>query len=260
VLSSLLRLGGVYRLYERYLRRQIAKGGPPNHIGLILDGNRRWANHRAYPRWVGHWFGAENAEAFLEWCHDLDLRAVTLYALSTENLAREPTELGELLRLVEERLRALLDDERLHRYRIHVKALGKVELLPTGIRDLLQRIEAATAGYDSHFLNIALAYGGRAEIVDVVRVLAEKAQRGELAPDAITPSTIEEHLYTSHLPFPDPDLVIRTSGEERLSGFLLWQSAYSELVFLDVYWPDFRKIDLMRAIRTYQRRARRFGR
>lgn len=255
-----MRLAGVYRLYERYLRRQISRGERPNHIGLILDGNRRWASNRAYPRWLGHRFGAENAEAFLEWAHDLDLRAVTLYVLSTENLVREPGELAELLKLVEEKLADLLDDERIHRYRVHVKALGKVDLLPSGIRDLLERIEQATTAYDSHFLNIAIAYGGRAEIIDVVRALAEKVQSGLLRPDQITTTTIEEHLYTSHLPFPDPDVVIRTSGEERLSGFLLWQSAYSELVFLDVYWPDFRKIDLMRAIRTYQRRARRFGR
>ncbi|MEM2955255.1 MAG: polyprenyl diphosphate synthase, partial [Nitrososphaerales archaeon] len=176
-----------------------------------------------------------------------------------ENLQRSPEEVKEILILIEEKLKELIQDERIHKYHIRVKALGKIELLPDSIRELLAKIEKATEDYDEHFLNIAVAYGGRLEIVDVVKSIAEKVKNREISLSEITSKTVEEHLYTSHLPYPEPDLIIRTSGEERLSGFLLWQSAYSELVFLDVFWPEFRKIDLMRAVRTYQRRIRRFG-
>ncbi|MGQ9718343.1 MAG: polyprenyl diphosphate synthase [Nitrososphaerales archaeon] len=260
MLESLLRITGVYRIYEKYLSYQVNRAEAPNHVGIILDGNRRWAEARSYPRWMGHLFGAKKAEKLLEWCNDLGVKTLTLYVLSIENLQRSPEEVAELMSLIEEKLKETLQDERIHKYHIHVKALGKIELLPDSIRNLLGRIEKATKNYNDRFLNVAIAYGGRLEIVDVVKSITEKAKRGEIDPSEITPKTIEEHLYTSHLPNPEPDLVIRTSGEERLSGFLLWQSAYSELVFIDTYWPEFRKIDLMRAIRTYQRRKRRFGR
>jgi len=259
LLNSLLRIAGVYKIYEKYLSNQISKAEAPKHIGIILDGNRRWAETHSYPRWIGHWLGAKKAEKLLEWCNELDIKTVTLYVLSVENLQRLPDEVKELLGLIEEKLRDLMRDERIHKYHIRVKALGKIELLPDSMRELLSKIEKATGDYDEYFLNIAIAYGGRLEIVDVVKSIAEKAKYGEIDPSQINSKTIEDHLYTSHLPNPEPDLVIRTSGEERLSGFLLWQSAYSEFVFLDVFWPEFRKIDLMRAIRTYQRRKRRFG-
>jgi tritrans,polycis-undecaprenyl-diphosphate synthase [geranylgeranyl-diphosphate specific] len=255
----LLRIAGVYKIYEKYLSNQISKTEAPKHIGIILDGNRRWAETHSYPRWIGHWLGAKKAEKLLEWCNELNIKTVTLYVLSVENLQRLPDEVKELLGLIEEKLKDLLRDERIHKYHIRVKALGKTELLPDSMRELLSKIEKATEDYDEYFLNIAIAYGGRLEIVDVVKSIAEKAKYGEIDPSQINSKTIEDHLYTSHLPNPEPDLVIRTSGEERLSGFLLWQSAYSEFVFLDVFWPEFRKIDLMRAIRTYQRRKRRFG-
>lgn len=232
----------------------------PEHIGIILDGNRRWAQNRYYPSYYGHIVGAETAKQLLDWCRELGIKTVTVYALSTENLGRPQEELERLLNLIEERLRELLCDERIHKYHVRVRGLGKRELLTDGIRRILDEIEKATASYDQYFLNIALAYGGRHEIVDAVRRIAEKCSHGELKPEEIDEGTVEEHLYTSCLPRPEPDLIIRTSGEERLSGFLLWQSAYSELVFLDVYWPDFRKIDLMRAVRVYQKRQRRFGR
>lgn len=212
-----------------------------------------------YSRRLGHLMGADNAEQVLEWCHDLHIKAVTLYVLSTENLQRPPDELKELYEVVERKLKELLNDERIHRYKIKVKALGRRELLPDSIKDLLQNLESTTQDYQGHFLSIAIAYGGRTEILDGVREIAQKVKIGKLNPDEINQKTVESHLYTAHLPNPEPELIIRTSGEERLSGFLLWQAAYSELVFTDVYWPDFRKIDLMRAIRTYQRRNRRFG-
>jgi tritrans,polycis-undecaprenyl-diphosphate synthase [geranylgeranyl-diphosphate specific] len=249
----------VYKIYEKYLSNQISKAEPPKHLGIILDGNRRWAEANSYPRWLGHWFGAEKAEKLLEWCNELGIETLTLYVLSVENLQRSSDEVKELFSLIEKKLKDMMQDERIHKYRIRVKALGKMEILPDSIRELLTKIEKATESYDGHFLNIAIAYGGRLEIVDAVKSIAEKVKKGEIDSSTITPKTVEEHLYTAHLPYPEPDLIIRTSGEERLSGFLLWQSAYSELVFLDVFWPEFRKIDLMRAVRTYQRRKRRFG-
>jgi tritrans,polycis-undecaprenyl-diphosphate synthase [geranylgeranyl-diphosphate specific] len=260
LLQTLLKVFGVYKIYEKYLEHQISKKEKPKHIGLILDGNRRWAREKSLPTKLGHYFGAENAKNLLEWCYKLGIESVTVFAFSTENFNRPKEEVDELFAIMEEKLRELLQDERIHKYRVRVKGIGKTDLLPQSIRSLLSDIERNTADYNQHFLNIALAYGGRSEIVDAVKKICEEVKAGRLDPSTISAETIERHLYTSHLPHPDPDLIIRTSGEERLSGFLLWQSAYSELVFLDIFWPEFRKIDLMRAIRIYQQRDRRFGR
>jgi len=260
LLQTLLKVFGVYKIYEKYLEHQISKKEKPKHIGLILDGNRRWAREKSLPTKLGHYFGAENAKNLLEWCYKLGIESVTVFAFSTENFNRPKEEVDELFAIIEEKLRELLQDERIHKYRVRVKGIGKMDLLPQSIRSLLSDIERNTADYNQHFLNIALAYGGRSEIVDAVKKICEEVKAGRLDPSTISAETIERHLYTSHLPHPDPDLIIRTSGEERLSGFLLWQSAYSELVFLDIFWPEFRKIDLMRAIRIYQQRDRRFGR
>lgn len=229
-------------------------------MGIILDGNRRWAEHSSYPRWLGHWRGAQTAVELLDWCLDLGIKTVTLYVLSAENLDRSKDEVQELLRVIDGKLLELKASERIRSERVAVKALGRIELLPESTRKLLRELEEDTMNNENHFLNIAIAYGGRDEIIDVMRRIGEEIQGGKIIPSQITSKTVEEFLYTSHLPNPEPDLIIRTSGEERLSGFLLWQSAYSELVFIDDCWPDFRKIDLMRAIRTFQRRKRRFGR
>jgi len=260
LLLGLLKTLGVYRSYEKYLSYEIAKGDPPKHVGIILDGNRRWAKLRSIPAWLGHWYGAQLADEVLEWCRELRIKAITLFVLSTENMTRSPEEVQELFKVITRKLDELLTDPRIHAYKVRVKGIGNLAILPKELQDLLTKIEEATRDYDSLYLNIALAYGGRTEIIDVVKKLAVMAKKGEISPDSINEDVITQNLYTSYLPYPEPDLIIRTSGEERLSGFLLWQSAYSELVFLDVYWPDFRKIDLMRAIRTYQKRTRRFGR
>jgi tritrans,polycis-undecaprenyl-diphosphate synthase [geranylgeranyl-diphosphate specific] len=208
---------------------------------------------------MGHEKGAERAKQLLEWCHELGIKVITLYVLSAENLTRPSEELHTLLEIIKLNLDELLQDPRIEKYKVRVKGIGSFDGLPDGMKESVSRLEGKTKGYDGHFLNIALAYGGRTEIVDVVKLLAEKARAGIINPELIDQAMIEDNLSTAHLPNPEPDLVIRTSGEERLSGFLLWQSAYSELVFLDVYWPAFRKIDLMRAIRTYQKRNRRYG-
>jgi len=224
-----------------------------------LDGNRRWASEKDMPPWLGHKKGAEKVEQLLEWCLKLNVKSVTLYAFSTENFRRSPEEVEEIMRIASEKFQKILTDERIHKNRIRVKVIGRKHLLPKNLQKLIDEVEKATQNYDEHFLNIAFAYGGRAEIVDAAKKIAEKVQNKELEPEEINEATFERFLYTSHLPKQDPDLIIRTSGEERLSGFLLWQSAYSELCFLDVYWPDFRLIDLLRAVRTFQKRKRRFG-
>jgi len=260
MLESALRYLGVYRVYEGRLRAQVEADEIPSHIGIILDGNRRWAQSQGIFRGLGHEEGANRAEELLDWCHELGIKTVTLYVLSTENLDRSPEELKELFRLIEARLGRLLNDERIERYRVNVRAIGHLDLLPDSIIELLGAIEKKTAGYSEHYLNIAVAYGGRAEITDVVRSVAQDVKDGKLDPGSITQETVSKRLYTSYLPNQEPDLIIRTSGEERMSGFLLWQGAYSELVFVDVFWPAFRLIDLLRAVRTYQKRRRRYGR
>jgi tritrans,polycis-undecaprenyl-diphosphate synthase [geranylgeranyl-diphosphate specific] len=259
MLESALNVLGVYRLYEGRLKSQIERDETPSHIGIILDGNRRWAINQGVAQGLGHQEGANRAEELLDWCHELGIKTVTLYVLSTENLDRSPEELVDLFSLIEARLNRLLNDERIMKYEVKVRAIGQLELLPQSIKDLLAAIEAKTAGFDQHYLNIAVAYGGRAEITDMVRSVAQDVRSGKLRPEEITEDTVAKRLYTSYLPNQEPDLIIRTSGEERMSGFLLWQGAYSELVFMDVFWPAFRFIDLLRAIRTYQKRRRRYG-
>ncbi len=259
MLESALSALGVYRIYENRLKSQIEQDEVPSHIGIILDGNRRWASSQGVSEGLGHEEGANRAEELLDWCHELKIKTVTLYVLSTENLDRSPEELSDLFTLIEARLAKLLNDERIVRYQVKVRAIGELGLLPTSVRNLLTAIEEKTANYDTHYLNIAVAYGGRAEITDMVRSVAEDVKNGTLSPNQITEQTLSKRLYTSYLPNQEPDLIIRTSGEERMSGFLLWQGAYSELVFVDVFWPAFRFIDLLRAIRTYQKRRRRYG-
>ncbi len=259
MLEKLLKIFGVYRLYENRLKASIMKEKMPQHVGIILDGNRRWAVMRGLEANYGHEEGANRVEELLDWCHELGIKTVTLYVLSTENLKREPNELSHLLSLIEKRLEKLLNDERIYRYGVRVKAIGRTELLPETISELVKKIEEKTREHEGHYLNIALAYGGRSEIADAMRSLAIDVKEGRIQPEQIDESLVAKKLYTSYLPNQEPDLIIRTSGEERMSGFMLWQGAYSELVFIDAFWPDFRYIDLMRAIRTYQRRVRRYG-
>lgn len=257
--KTILSAVGAYKLYESWLWRQVKRGLKPEHIAIILDGNRRWASDKALNPWSGHEKGAEKVGQLVDWCLKLDVKSITLYAFSTENFDRSKSEVEEIMRIAGENFQKLLTDERIHKSKVHVKVIGRVHLLPDNIQRIIHDVEKATEDYDEHFLNFAFAYGGRAEIVDAARKIAEKVHAGKLAPEEVNEKTFEQQLYTSHLPKQDPDLIIRTSGEARLSGFLLWQSAYSELFFLDVYWPDFRLIDLLRAVRTFQNRKRRFG-
>ena len=182
-----------------------------------------------------------------------------MYALSAENLDRNDEELEYLYELIRMRLEKLYNDPRIHRNKMRVKGIGRIELLPESIKEVLKRLDDTTKDYNNHFLNIALAYGGQNELVDAVKKIGSKIKKGSLDVIDIDKKEIESNLYTSYLPQSSPDMVLRTSGEKRLSGFLMWQSAYSELVFMDIFWPEFTKIDLMRAIRTYQKRKRRLG-
>lgn len=259
MIKKMLSAIGAYRLYEGWLWRQVEHGDKPGHIAIILDGNRRWASEKVLNPWLGHEKGADKVEQLLDWCLKLDVKSTTLYAFSTENFHRSGDEVAEIMRIAEERFRKLLTDKRIHGDKIRVKVIGRVNLLPEEFQGLIADVEKTTQDYDEHFLNFAFAYGGRAEIVDAAKRIAQEVHEGKLDPEKVDEKTFEQHLYTSHMPNQDPDLIIRTSGEERLSGFLLWQSAYSELCFLDVYWPDFRLIDLLRAVRTFQKRKRRFG-
>jgi len=254
--------GPLYYLYERHLLRQVRGGPVPHHVGLILDGNRRYARERglADPRKV-YGLGARKLDEVLDWCGELGIPAVTLWVFSTENRSRSPEEVSGILSVVEAKLNQLADDPQIHRRRVRVRAVGKLEMLPDSTLEAIRRAERATAAYEAMVLTIAVAYGGREEIADALRaLLRDKAKRGEEVQEiieGITQEEIRRYLYAADLP--DPDLIIRTSGEIRLSGFLLWQSAYSEFYFSDVHWPAFRKIDLLRAIRAFQQRQRRFG-
>jgi tritrans,polycis-undecaprenyl-diphosphate synthase [geranylgeranyl-diphosphate specific] len=258
MLRGVLSAIGVYRLYDKWLRMQIDSGKKPAHIGVVLDGNRRWAAARDMVPWEGHKEGANKVKAFLNWCLDLGVKTVTMYGFSTENFNRSKEEVDALMNLYEETLKEVVRSDVIHENRVCIKAIGRINLLPERLQKMIQEVEEATKDYNRFYLNVALAYGGRAEIVDATRKIAERVKRGELEPSEIDEEMIAQNLYTAHLPQQDPDLVVRTS-EHRISNFLIWQSAYSELFIVDVYWPDFRKIDLERAIRSYQQRHRRFG-
>ena len=259
MLRTLLSLLGVYKIYEKWLWHQIKNQNKPEHIAIILDGNRRWARESGLEPWMGHYFGANKTKDVLKWCLELDVKSITLYAFSTENFQRPRKEVERLMQIFKEKLQEVLESEEIHKYKVKVKVIGRVNLLPPSLQAMIREVEEKTKNYNEHFLNLAIAYGGRAEIVDATKKIVRKVVAGELSPEEIDEKVFEQHLYTAFLPKQDPDLIIRTSGEERLSGFLLYQSAYSELCFLDVYWPEFRRIDLLRAIRTFQKRKRRFG-
>ncbi|MTV26598.1 isoprenyl transferase [Nitriliruptoraceae bacterium ZYF776] len=252
-----------YRLYERGLLKELAGNPLPSHVGVILDGNRRFAKERglASPS-DGHLAGARRIEPFLGWCQEVGVRYVTLWLLSTDNLSREHGEVAELLEIIEDTVRGLACTDQAAREGRRVTVVGALDLLPAETHRRLKEAEEATAGRDQLHVQVAVGYGGREEITDALRsLLLEAAADGkslEEVADELRPEHIDRHLYTYGLP--DPDLIIRTSGEVRLSGFLLWQSAHSEYYFCDTYWPEFRRVDFLRALRDYSHRTRRFGR
>ncbi len=247
-----------YKAYEKRLLNEVLQHPVPKHIAVIMDGNRRFAEMFGLHPTKGHEMGKDKLEEVMDWCIEIGVKILTVYAFSTENLYRPKEEVDTLMAMFAENFRKVADDKRIHKNRIRIRVIGQRELLPKEVQEAIAYAEERTRNYDSYFYNIAVAYGGREEIVQAIRKIARDVKEGKLDIDDITQETFSKYLYTSE--FPDPDLVLRTSGEERISNFLLWQLAYSELYFTDVYWPGFRKIDFLRAIRSYQMRQRRFGR
>ncbi|MCT1604189.1 isoprenyl transferase [Dermacoccus nishinomiyaensis] len=246
----------LYTAYERQLVKGLPPERLPRHVGLMLDGNRRWAKKRGANTAHGHKAGADNIEPLLTWCEELGIEVVTLWLLSTDNLKRSETELAPLLAIIED-----VVDELSAAGNRRFNLVGALGLLPEATRTRLENAVSATQDGDGMVVNIAVGYGGRQEIVDAFRaILLDAAERGEdmtqLA-QRLTIDSVGDYLYTKGQP--DPDLVIRTSGEQRLGGFLLWQSAQSEFYFCEAFWPDFRRVDFLRALRAYAERERRFG-
>jgi short-chain Z-isoprenyl diphosphate synthase len=247
----------VYGAYERRLVSKLPADRLPKHVGAIVDGNRRWARGAGEGVHGGYQAGADKISEFLRWCDELHVEVVTLWLLSTDNLERQQSELTALLDVIEELVDVLAAQQR---WRVQV--LGALDLLPSATVTRLKSAADSTRDVQGMTVNVAVGYGGRHELADAVRaLLQEHASKGtsieELA-ELLDVEHIAEHLYTKGQP--DPDLVIRTSGEQRLGGFLLWQSVHSEFYFCEALWPDFRRVDFLRAIRSYAARERRFGR
>jgi short-chain Z-isoprenyl diphosphate synthase len=254
--------GPLYWLYEHRLSRAIhSNGAMPQHIGLILDGNRRFARASGLQITTGHEMGAHKAREVLEWCLELGIGTVTMWVFSTDNKNRDPQEVAHLLELFAKEAEAMAVDPKVHKHAVRIKMIGDLESFPEKVQGSLRNLEEVTKGYNKLNLNVAIGYGGREEIVSAVQKILRETTEHDMPIDElaqhITPEAIDENLYTAGIP--DPDFVIRTSGEIRLSGFLLWQTAYSEYYFCDVNWPSFRRVDFLRAIRSYQARQRRFG-
>jgi undecaprenyl diphosphate synthase len=227
----------------------------PQHVAIIMDGNGRWAQRRGLPRIRGHQVGTESVRTIVRACKKAGVKYLTLYAFSVENWVRPKTEIRGLMRILKHFLTK--EETELHENQVRLRVIGRLHDLPADVQDELKRVMKATAHYTGGQLILALSYGGRAEIVDAVRAIAKKVKKGELGPDSIDDKTIAENLYAPDIP--DPDLMIRTSGELRISNFLLWQLSYSEFYVTDVLWPDFREAEFAKALDAYSQRHRRFG-
>ncbi|MDD9942605.1 MAG: polyprenyl diphosphate synthase [Myxococcales bacterium] len=252
-----------YTLYERYLEATAHLWRKPQHIGIIMDGNRRFARMlRASDVAYGHLKGADKLREMLDWCFEHEIPVVTVWGFSLDNFQRNSAEVKSLLELFEIKTLEMVDSPDLHDNHVRVRFIGRIDMLPESLQTAIHKVEQATGHYERFILNIALAYGGREEIADAFRDylthMAETGRNLEQAAEQFDPKVLERYLYTSGLP--EPDLIVRTSGEVRLSGFMMWQSANSEFYFCDTNWPAFRKIDFLRALRSYDQRQRRFGR
>ena len=247
------RLRGVaLPVYERLLERELSDG--PEHVAVIQDGNRRYARTRGDEATEGHRAGAETTEAMLEWCADLGVEELTLYAFSTENFDRPEAEREELFDLIAEKLRTFADREEVHDREVRIRAIGEVDRLPERVREAVGYADERTRGYDRFTLNVALAYGGRAELLSAARDVARAVEAGDLDPSEVDAAAVERRLYEG--PARDVDLIIRTGGDERTSNFLPWHANGNEaaVCFCSPYWPEFRRVDFLRAIRTYEHR------
>ena len=248
----------LYRIYEWYITRDLVPEKMPKHVAIIMDGNRRYSKlHGNADVLKGHEVGVDTLEKVLDWSIELGIEIITAYAFSTENFNRSKHEVDGLMNLFFINFKKLVNNERIHKNEVRVKVVGRTELLPDNVKEAIREAEEATAHYNKRFLNLAIGYDGRLEIIDSFKKIIEDVQAGKITIDDVTEELVSENLYTAGLA--DPNLIIRTSGEERLSGFLLWQSSYSELYFCETLWPELRKVDFIRAIRSYQARDRRFG-
>ena len=242
---------------DHKLLEEIKKDPVPQHVAIIMDGNRRFAKFLGLSPEAGHHFGRDKIKEVLEWCFDLKIKNLTVYAFSTENFHREKEEVKTLMDLCKKELDKATKDSRLHKNEVKIRVLGQLNSLPDDIKESAENIIEQTKKYDRYSFNIALAYGGRDEIIQAIKKIANDAKTGKIGIDDIKEEVVSKYLYTNGIP--DPDIILRTSGEERISNFLLWQLAYSELYFSDVYWPAFQKRDFLEAIRTCQKRQRRYG-
>ncbi len=250
-------IGTAYGVYRRRLLAEIKRYQVPQHVGVIMDGNRRLARTRGLPAQKGHDLGLQKAEEMMDWCRLLGIRVLTLYAFSTENFKRPQHEVDYLMSIFRQKFASIPSDPKIHRNRVKVRALGDRSLLPNDLVQLIQTAESATSSYEEMVLNICIAYGGRGEIVQAMKAFLIEKNGQEIDLDDVDVQTIHDKLFTNDLP--DPDLIIRTGGELRLSNFLLFQAAYAELFFINSYFPLLREIDFLRIIREFQRRERRYG-
>ncbi|AMK13211.1 undecaprenyl pyrophosphate synthetase UppS [methanogenic archaeon mixed culture ISO4-G1] len=247
-----------YAAYEAELEKEVLSGEIPGHMAIIMDGNRRYAEETLHiDAFEGHRLGKDKLDQVIHWCLRIGIRNLTVYAFSTENFHRAKKEVGMLMDLMEKSLYELADDEEVHKLQVRVKVIGDRSLLPENVLKAVENVENRTAGYSNYTFTMAIAYGGRQDIVNAVREIASKVKSEELDIEDIDEDLMRSYISTKEMP--DPDLVLRTSGEIRLSNFLLWQMAYSELYFTDVNWPGFEYVDLLEAVRTYQQRKRRYG-
>ena len=248
----------IYRAYEWYISRTLKLDDMPKHIAVMMDGNRRYARFQGNMTPVdGHKQGRNTLEEFLGWCVDLGIEIVTVYAFSSKNFKRPPDEVEGLMNLFKKNFEGMTSNRKIHDNEVRVKVVGQLDPLPDDVKEAIKIAEASTASYKRMLLNVAVGYDGRLEIVDAIKKISGNVKKGKLNPEDINEEIVNENLYTAGID--DPNLIIRTSGEERFSGFLLWQASYSELYFCDSYWPAFRRVDFLRALRSYQQRERRFG-
>lgn len=248
--------GILYGGYEKLLASEIRGKPIPSHVAIIMDGNRRFARKYGLSQYYGHLKGADSTEKVLDWSFDLGIKQLTVYAFSTENFNRDDDEKNSLFDLIGLKFDKICSDERTHRRRMRVRVIGNIDILPPALQSAARRAQDITKNYDGVYLNVALAYGGRQELVDATRAMARKIKSGMLSIEDINEQTFSKNMYPSTGSVPGVDLIIRTGGNERISNFLPWQANGNECAayFCAPYWPEFRRIDLLRAIRTYQTR------
>jgi tritrans,polycis-undecaprenyl-diphosphate synthase [geranylgeranyl-diphosphate specific] len=248
-------------VFEERTRRMFVSGfrgrTPPQHVAIIMDGNRRYARKLGLKVTQGHIYGRNKVKDLARWCRELKIPIVTVYAFSTENFNRSKEEVDTLMEQFRVAFREFADDPEIEKYRVRIRAIGNTSILPQDVQDSIRYAEEKTKDYSDFIFNVAIAYGGREELIEGIKKISEEVKDGKLRAEDIDENVVSSHLYTYDLP--DPDIIIRTSGEERISNFLLWQNAYSELYFTNTYFPELSKADFLKGIRSLLRRKRRFG-